>query len=436
MNTNSVSEFSGFVNPRRSYLLLIKILAIMVPLVVSSCSNYEGGGDKIIDIESAVGKGSVELLSNYASDIEYIALETSDESLLGRISKVDVDNEKIYVADQTNSIKIFDRRGNYIKTFSRSGRGPQEYMNILDFLVDRASGNLNIMERSGAVYEYDSEGNFISKINAVYSNSRCRTLALADSKNRVLIASWYSQYAKGENGLLYGVTHYRDTNDIISEITRLSISSMTLEPTSKGTVVITSPYPPDIFRFGDETRVIFKAVDTVFSVNKSGEVYGKFFINTGKYKIPHDLTVYEFASQDNPYISLDIPAFETATHLLLAFDMRSLAHEIVETVVRMHDGKEVVRKHTTVYSVYDKKSGKFTLLNQPENNRRGFRDDIKGGLPFWPTDKGSGNELIRTINALDVITSAEKYPDNQFINSLASKLDENDNPVVVIVTPK
>ncbi|PKO95479.1 MAG: hypothetical protein CVU12_09980, partial [Bacteroidetes bacterium HGW-Bacteroidetes-7] len=62
--------------------------------------------------------------------------------------------------------------------------------------------------------------------------------------------------------------------------------------------------------------------------------------------------------------------------------------------------------------------------------------DIKGGFPFWPSYTGTSGVLISYRNALDVIIQAENNPDDVFVNELASKLTENDNPVIVIVTAK
>lgn len=122
--------------------------------------------------------------------------------------------------------------------------------------------------------------------------------------------------------------------------------------------------------------------------------------------------------------------------MLFNFNLRALAPEPIERVSKGMDGKESVSKNTNVYAVFDKKKENLTFLNQPEKGKMGFREDIKGGFPFWPRFAGNRGELINFRNAIDIITLSEENPENQFIGNLASVISENDNPVIIIVTPK
>ena len=95
-----------------------------------------------------------------------------------------------------------------------------------------------------------------------------------------------------------------------------------------------------------------------------------------------------------------------------------------------------VNKNTNVYAIFDKRKGDLKFLNQPQKDKTGFKEDIIGGFPFWPRFTGNQGELINFRNAIDIIIEAEKNPDDTFMNELASMLTENDNPVIIIVTPK
>lgn len=67
---------------------------------------------------------------------EPIVLETTDDCLIGKISKIAYSNDTIIIADeQTNSVFIFDGNGKFITKIHRVGRGPEEYLELTDVFV-------------------------------------------------------------------------------------------------------------------------------------------------------------------------------------------------------------------------------------------------------------------------------------------------------------
>ena len=66
----------------------------------------------------------------------------------------------------------------------------------------------------------------------------------------------------------------------------------------------------------------------------------------------------------------------------------------------------------------------------------GFMDDISGGPLFWPKYISSEDYLVSFCTALDFIEYAENKDAPEKIKRIAAKLDENDNPVIVLVKLK
>jgi len=129
---------------------------------------------------------------------------------------------------------------------------------------------------------------------------------------------------------------------------------------------------------------------------------------------------------------------ECDDYIFMGFNFRKLAPEpfttegttitSANTVTRMGGGT-----NTTVNAVYDKKSGKLSLLNQPIPQKLGLKNNINNGAPFWPRSITKNQELVSWHNALDLVLLAEEGKIDQ---SIVANLKEDDNPVVVIAIPK
>jgi hypothetical protein len=85
--------------------------------------------------------------------------------------------------------------------------------------------------------------------------------------------------------------------------------------------------------------------------------------------------------------------------------------------------------------VYDKISGKASKLPYYEEyGRYGFKNDIDGGMPFWP-EVVRGGKMYQYIDAATFIEAAEKS-NSPKMKEVAATLTEESNPVVVEVELK
>ena len=78
-----------------------------------SAVNNQPGTTPVIDLASSVGGGRVVNLSDIATDVRYVKLETSDSSLIGMFPRVFYENERIYVLS-VRVIKVFDKNGKFL----------------------------------------------------------------------------------------------------------------------------------------------------------------------------------------------------------------------------------------------------------------------------------------------------------------------------------
>ena len=88
-------------------------------------------------------------------------------------------------------------------------------------------------------------------------------------------------------------------------------------------------------------------------------------------------------------------------------------------------------------AIAEKGTGKLKALARTAEGENGFKEDLEGGPVFWPSFTGAGGELISYKNAYQILDAAGKAGEGSgSLQSLASLLKEEDNPVVIIVNPK
>ena len=99
------------------------------------------------------------------SKIEIISLETNEQSLIQKISKVIEYNSRLYILDsRQKAILIFDKAGKFISKIHTVGRAPSEYSLLYDIAINTYSETLEALDPMGKIITYDLKGNYISSI--------------------------------------------------------------------------------------------------------------------------------------------------------------------------------------------------------------------------------------------------------------------------------
>ncbi len=133
------------------------------------------------------------LLSDIVDSIAYIPLETTDKSLIGRISKVVCTNEYIYILDSdiSKSVFVFDHLGQFISVINNIGKGPGEFMNIDDFCCN-TKGEVFIYDtRLHKVIKFEISGEFTGQ--EIKIDFGADFISYLDSTKTFLFYSCYRQ---------------------------------------------------------------------------------------------------------------------------------------------------------------------------------------------------------------------------------------------------
>jgi hypothetical protein len=428
---------------KNSCLKNLCFLTISLTILCSCSGAGSSNVDNVIDVESVVGSGKIRNASDFIKEIKYIPLETTSNSMVGNIESIIIDHRKMYVRDNKNVITIFDLNGKYLSTLNRMGRGPEEYLSISDFEI-ASNGNIFIASRSEGLIEYSSDLKFTRKI----SPEGGRDAGLSDlmllkdnlfASNSIVI-DMETRSAKQEWKV------YDDSfNTLFSYSADPKMQSSSSGSGENRTVAIgirINPY--QYYMYNNDLNLFRAGNDTIFNIDYENNYLrsARYVVNCGKYQFSEEMEgAINMNSPSGPAeleaISLG-STLETDNYLFMAFNFRKLAPEPFETEgSRSSSGGREIRigggTNTTVNAVYDKKSGKLSLLNQPIPQKFGLKNDINSGAPFWPRSITKNKELISWHNALDLVLLAEEGKIDQ---SIVANLKEDDNPVVAIAIPK
>jgi hypothetical protein len=125
-----------------------KIIAVLLVLIgLSSCNNRTGNSGNNISVDVSKIKHKL-VLNCKADNVQFVALETNDESCIGHIDKILRANNHIYILDReiTKSVYIFNDNGKFISKIRNIGKGPGEYIEPYDFIIDQDTGNILILD--------------------------------------------------------------------------------------------------------------------------------------------------------------------------------------------------------------------------------------------------------------------------------------------------
>ena len=152
---------------------------IMCVLAVFFCFSCQMQKEK--KVESVIVDINLHNSRNYTifeliDSVRLIQLETTDESLIGFISKIYFDDNKLIVFDiSQKQVLVFNEDGTFINKIHNVGQGPGEYVAMDCGLYDNINKNIIIYGGKKMLY-YTLEGKLIREISRFNNNAIIRDL--------------------------------------------------------------------------------------------------------------------------------------------------------------------------------------------------------------------------------------------------------------------
>ena len=397
----------------------INLLIILI-IILNSCgrkgTNENNSTDSVLEIDLLSEPGSrVKKLSEFAANVEYIPLQTMESSLIGGIRGKVINKEKRIYIQSGEEIMCFDMDGEYLFKLQNRGRGPEEYTFLRDFDVSSDNKFLTILSNSKLLVYGISETGFTFQ----------RSVSLKDP------TPWRIGIVPETDKAFLAVAPWTGTEPTLSLLINIAGDTIHLKPNCYKYKMVRKPnfYAlNEMLVYSVGNAVCFKEEfsDTVFYVDSEANSFKpRIIFNThGTLGTPEMRGGSETWRNNNNFIA---NIFETSRYIFYWYSTGETRNRIL----------------------FDMETKFKYKLDTDSEGKSGLKDDLNGGPDFnieFIKNYCSGGRLFMI---LDAITLKKYVAGEDFINAkvsdpkkkeelkkLADSLNETDNPVLVVVTPK
>ncbi len=382
---------------KRANILLTALL-----LTLAGCSGGKQSADDLITVDVSKSYPKKELILQDFMDVEYIPLETNDEFLTqGAVQ--DVGKEYLLVKNRNNDgdIFIFDRKtGKGVRKINRQGQGAEEYTRINGMILDESNSEIFVISMGNKILVYDLYGQF----------KRCLNLDREVSS--------VFDYDKS-NLIGYDMSDYHNKG----------------KDRSKSYHVIISKQDGSITR---EIFIPFKTINTPIVTNGDGFVANYSYqirLSHGKCTLIETSadTLYNYAPDGtlSPFIVRTPSAQAMTPEVFLYMGIytdRYYFMEAVKSVFNFEKGNGFFAD-VLMYDKEEKAIYQVTVCNGDYAEKR----------PVAMTAKPI-NRDVENVTSLNASQLVEIYKKGQLkdgkLKEIASRLDEEDNPVIMLIKQK
>ena len=217
-----------------------------------------------------------EKYENYFQYDSYIALETTDTSLIQQIDRLEFFNDTIFILDSRQaSLFIFDRMGQFISKINNRGPSPREYISANDFFISESNRIYIYDGMQGALLLYDFQGSYIDKIKV----EKGYTFTKLPDNNWLFYLG--NGLAKAGENMFNNVLIYNENFELISEILPFNKYMQGLRHTSGSVKSAISIYNDTTYILPLLSNIIFsyciepsrmQSVYTIFFIDKQNEI--------------------------------------------------------------------------------------------------------------------------------------------------------------------
>lgn len=390
----------------------MKTIVILVFINVFFHSQYNAKAQQLeaIDIAEGMNKKGNLKLSDIAENIKYISLETGIENLISDADNIKFTEEFIFVKNiNPFSLYVFNRSGKFIRQIGHKGHGPNEYNILSGFCIQGQNNNVYLYSTSPSkLLVYTIDGIFLKKYDCpIYQSQPFFDMEFFGPDKFIMLLSNYH----GDTEFSYKI--FSSKNELIKKAIK------PIQFSTRG-------YFGNKFEFSYYTynnRMYVKENllnDTLYRVITTNEFQPTYIFKSGKYECPVEFRqnfIHFAQNKELKYILIN-KVFECKHYLLYSYSFNR-------------------KLYFDYYSKSLKKA--FTF------NSEGIPNDYDGGSDFYPIYQ-KNNEMIGIISSIDLIekvfsedfkNSTPKYPEKKKeLEQLANRLNENDNPVLMLVKLK
>ncbi|MDD3038454.1 6-bladed beta-propeller [Bacteroides sp.] len=357
---------------------------------------YDGEKPFIFDEKENYPETKIKLSD--LAEVSYIPLKMNDSTILKvksswRGNDFFVTSDRIYLQEIHRELYIFKKDGTFLNKINREGEGPEDYINIGNYIVDTLYKEIFIQDwvrRRTQVY--DLEGNF----KRTFLNFAFEIVELNDS----LLLNFFQHFQSTPNGSEYSVTQGPQYS-----VTRKKDGSTVFDLPIHFNVKL----PDEAFSMLAYGSLI-KTPQGVFLSNLQNDTI---------FEIKRDLSI-------SPRI-IDISDYGTTF---------AQAHPTIETkrylmfnILRSYRYKPEIKQR---FYIYDKKEKQIYKMTDFSDKIYWALLDNYPQIQNWDTTQ-SPYIAVRPRQVRDLFMAGDEHGDDK-LKEIIKHLNEKDNPVLQVMT--
>lgn len=257
----------------------------------------------------------------------YIELETTDESLIGEISQIIIDDYLFLLDRKNQSIDLFTEQGQFVSAISALGDGPGEYLRIDDFFVDSKRKIINILDGTrNKIIKYSFKGQYIEEIDIPLSRGISRFIF---HKEQYYFDQQYRQNAR------------RDSYNLIVMDSLCNILDREFYYNSYLDIIL--GIRKSLFRVNDTLHYIPLYSEIVYKIDDDNVVSPKYSLDFGDKWINQD---YVFTTTNDPMAFMRGLATSGGIYFLSIIE--STSHIFIDYTYRDTSYYSIINKRNSV----------------------------------------------------------------------------------------
>lgn len=212
---------------------IILIICISLSLVVCGCRGdkmadiYNDNGVEIINIDGLSSNITLNLSDIY-SEIEYIPLESTEASQVGRIESLEsTKNGEFLVFDKRNGkVVLFDENGKYLNNIGCRGHGPAEYLSPEIVRYNAFTNQVIIYDgMKHALLHYNMGGELVSNTTL---HKYIRNFGVIDSTHYAIYANHFDKVSTDETA--YNLEIINNEGHVLKQFEPYNADKMNFNP--------------------------------------------------------------------------------------------------------------------------------------------------------------------------------------------------------------
>jgi hypothetical protein len=392
--------------------LILKAFIFLFLVGFTGCKKTQQQDKQVLSLNPREAVQS-QPLSTFVESISYIPLETSNESLMVRVSEIIIKDTYIYAVDsEQKMVFIFDKNGKFVSKLARRGEGPDEYLSMQQVLVDDAETFITVFDYRGdnsRTISYD-----VHTLEPIV-------------KHPLFIPSGSTVRKEKERNIYYFAAQQQE-NTVNGEITNADIIAVGENNTQKALFkknIVTGgsmfgPFAENFTKTEDDEIIVSLMYNNTFFKLSNMEAQPVLTVDFGKHNMDSAIGLKSTVEQMDFLYSDErseglayFPVLNTYNSDLLAF-----------TYYFKENSK------INIYHYLDLKSGNRKFhVRDIENDLTGFPDKVF----ICSFSYSIRHEVYRDGYLVDVFFPADQIKEKSADIPGLGKVDREDNPIIVLM---